>query len=332
VCDLQGKNSIFDTNYSHWSSRNVQQMRDAAFAWRAADTSTERQKIFEKYGVRWSSMWLLPYWDPTRMLVVDSMHCILEGIVHYHCRHVLCLNDTAPKISADGFRHAYDWPWEAYHADNVSSDYAVPQKHIAHISKIHELLCLALEGSNSLSLLGLWNRLDRIGTLASLRYVAFTLGLVPCQLYISPEISALYAERELARHSEHGHVELPIGKEATRKSHIIALLLDWRLNRELASTARVIPTNTPETMQHIRFVICNTKRPSWVNSVPMNFGSNSAGSIKANEWRVLCTIFLPIALVTLWGDDDGIAPPSDDSDEGLLFQALLHSMALFQAT
>ncbi|KAE9395576.1 hypothetical protein BT96DRAFT_776692, partial [Gymnopus androsaceus JB14] len=309
VCDLQGKNSIMDTNHSRWSCRNVQRMRDAAYAWRTADTLAQRKKIFEEHGVRWLSMWLLPYWDPTRMLVVDSMHCILEGIVHYHCRHVLCLDDAASnKISADGFQHAYDWPWEAYHPDNVPSAYAVPEKHIVCVGKIHELLCLALEGPKSLNLLGLWNRLDRIGTLASLHYVAFTLDLVPCQLHVSPQFAVF---------SNHYS-----DFDATYQ----------RLNCELASTAQTLPTNTPEMMQHICTVICNTKRPSWINSVPLNYGLNSAGTIKADEWRTLSTIFIPIALVTLWGDDDGVAPPSDDSDEGLLFQALQHSMALFQAT
>ncbi|KAE9386611.1 hypothetical protein BT96DRAFT_1083897 [Gymnopus androsaceus JB14] len=322
-----------DTNYSRWSCRNVQRMCDTAYAWRRADTLSEQKKIFEEHGVRWSSMWLLPYWDPTRMLVMDSMHCILEGLVHYHCRHVLCLDDAAStKVSAGGFRHAYDWPWEAYHPDNVPSNYIIPDKHIVCIGKIHELLCLALEGPKSLSLLGLWNQLDRVGTLASLRYVAFTLDLVPCQLHVSPQVAALYTKREVARHSEHGNVELPIGKEVTRKNHFIALLLDWRLNRNLVLTARTLPTNTPQTMRHICTVICNTKQPSWVNSVPLNYGLNTAGTIKADEWCTLCTIFIPIALITLWGVDDGVAPPSNDSYEGLLFQALLHSMVLFQAT
>ena len=101
-----------------------------AYDWKREETLNEQKRIFERYGVCWSSMWELPYWDPTRMLLINSMHCILEGLVHYHCRHVLHLDDAAPHLNADGFRYAFDWPWEAYHSDTVPSKYEVPIQHI----------------------------------------------------------------------------------------------------------------------------------------------------------------------------------------------------------
>ncbi|KAF8185885.1 hypothetical protein K438DRAFT_1973726 [Mycena galopus ATCC 62051] len=71
--------------------------------WRDADTIAERKAIYREHGVHWSEMWRLPYWDPTRMLVPDPMHVVLEGVVHYHCRRVLqidltlaCKRDPAP--------------------------------------------------------------------------------------------------------------------------------------------------------------------------------------------------------------------------------------------
>jgi hypothetical protein len=42
--------------------------------------------------------------------------------------------------------------------------------------------------------------------------------------------------------------------------------------------------------------------PSWLGSVPYNFGEKSAGTIKAAEWRVLATVYIPVALVLLWGE------------------------------
>jgi hypothetical protein len=38
-------------------------------------TLADREKIFTKYGTRWSELWRLPYWDPSRQLVVDAMSC-----------------------------------------------------------------------------------------------------------------------------------------------------------------------------------------------------------------------------------------------------------------
>lgn len=91
------------------------------------------------------------------------------------------------------------------------------------------------------------------------------------------------------------------------------------------------PTSSPKvtdmkTIQYIQYVIKNTVTPSWINSVPSNYGENAAGTIKADEWRILSTIYLPIALVTLWGDD------SDANDSNPHMRRVLdHTMALFQA-
>ena len=48
--------------------------------------------------------------------------------------------------------------------------------------------------------------------------------------------------------------------------------------------------------------------PSWLNSVPCNYGNAKASVVKADEWRILSTIFLPITLISLWGE--GISHPS----------------------
>jgi hypothetical protein len=84
---------------------------------------------------------------------------------------------------------------------------------------------------------------------------------------------------------------------------------------------------TLETIQYIQSVIKNTVTPSWINSVPRNYGEASAGSIKAGEWRILSTVYLPIALVTLWGEVDGSPPTSTNYH----LRVLDHTMALFQA-
>jgi hypothetical protein len=81
-----------------------------------------------------------------------------------------------------------------------------------------------------------------------------------------------------------------------------------------------------ETIRYIQRVIKETVTPSWINSVPLNYGQNSAGTIKADEWRILSTIYLPIALVTLWGDNHRA-----DEKASYMRRALDHTMALFQA-
>lgn len=95
----------------------------------------------------------------------------------------------------------------------------------------------------------------------------------------------------------------------------------------LSSPQDVGKTCTMDTLRYIQHVIRTTSRPSWIHSVPSKYGEYSAGTIKADEWRLLSTIYLPIAFVTLWGERDG-GPPT----EGSHFLMLLdHTMALFQA-
>lgn len=78
-----------------WQIRDVKAMRSAAERWRDAKTVAEQGQIFSEYGVRWSPLWRLPYWNPCRQLVVDSMHCLLEGLVKFHCLSVLHLTEAA---------------------------------------------------------------------------------------------------------------------------------------------------------------------------------------------------------------------------------------------
>lgn len=86
------------------------------------------------------------------------------------------------------------------------------------------------------------------------------------------------------------------------------------------------PIGTAE-LNFIQKVIATTVTPAWLDSVPKNYGEKGAGSIKAGEWRVLATVYLPIALVLLWGDNRITGP-----DGAHFFGLLQHSMAIFQAT
>jgi len=81
-------------------------------------------------------------------------------------------------------------------------------------------------------------------------------------------------------------------------------------------------------MQRIRNVIKSTTVPSWINSVPANYGDAAAGTMKADEWRNLSTIYLPLALISMWGEDT-LHPSSREADR---FRQLLdHTMLLVSA-
>ena len=81
-------------------------------------------------------------------------------------------------------------------------------------------------------------------------------------------------------------------------------------------------------MSHLSPVIDRTGAPSWPGSVPHNFEEIPLGTIKAAEWRVLCTVHLPTALVSFYGDGASHDTPEDASARR---QILDHTMSLVSA-
>ncbi|KAF5343964.1 hypothetical protein D9757_015004 [Collybiopsis confluens] len=296
VCRLFGKQSLFNTDHSQWIPRDKDELRHWATAYRDAQTLKERKTILKTHGVRWSSLWLLDYWDPARMLVIDSMHCILEGLVQFQCRGVLRLDASKRQFSPKGFKYAFDWQWASYDPE-LAIHIELAVKHVPQVVKIQDALCWAIEGEQSLSLDELWTRLD--GNVSdALQFVAWSLDLSPTLNNINPLISSLYVERAKRKSKKRNrdNIQFPVGKPPSQKNHFIALLLDWRLKQSRDASKFVVETGRPETLAYIQQVIQKTVTPAWLNSVPKDFGEAKAGTLKADEWRTLSTVFIPLPL------------------------------------
>jgi hypothetical protein len=68
-----------------------------------------------------------------------------------------------------------------------------------------------------------------------------------------------------------------------------------------------------------------TELPSWVTDVPHNWGTTVRGKLSANNWRVICTVHLPITLIRLWGGDDA---PEDRKDKLQNFMDLVRAVQI----
>ena len=86
----------------------MDQFKKRALDWKLARSQSERDKLFKKHGVRWSVLLDLPYWDPPRYTIVDSMHTILLGHLHRHCSIIWGMNMT--RTDKDGNRKAIGRP------------------------------------------------------------------------------------------------------------------------------------------------------------------------------------------------------------------------------
>ena len=82
-------------------------------------------------------------------------------------------------------------------------------------------------------------------------------------------------------------------------------------------------------MNHIRNVIEGTATPAWLSSVPRNFGDAKAGTLKADEWRTLFTVYIPLALVSFWGEGSTHATQEQTHR---VRKILDHTMLLVSAT
>jgi hypothetical protein len=158
------------TDFDKWRVRNPAEMRRQAEAWRDASTSLEQTKLFQANGIRWSELWRLPYWDPTRQLVVDAMHCILEGLARYHSRDVLGLTSAAAAVKI------HDPPAFLLEFHDPSPD-AMSERDRQHVTQLHTLLTLPIMGDDVQGeIYRLSEKLHKKNA-TSLRFVVEDLGL-----------------------------------------------------------------------------------------------------------------------------------------------------------
>ena len=162
-------------------SRDNDKLRQYAEQWRDVPMAAERKRLFKAHGVRYSELWWLPYLDPSHQLVVDSMHCILEGLVQHHVCNLLGLtsnNSSSPQVKPPTFHYNFD-PLNPETAAALS----MTTKEVTQVSAIHLLLVAQVPCTDDLDHVTmfmdslLWSLL--VKNMAALQYICRTLGCVP---------------------------------------------------------------------------------------------------------------------------------------------------------
>lgn len=84
-CDIDHDDmDILDRD--EWPAKSSENIRYFSQLWKDALCEKDRDDIFEAFGVRWSALLDLPYWDPVLYTVIDSMHALDLGLFQHHCR------------------------------------------------------------------------------------------------------------------------------------------------------------------------------------------------------------------------------------------------------
>ena len=95
ICQCHHLDTLGRTDYEKWELHDSKELQQHVEKWKNPSTLKDQEDIFKSHGIHWSEMWHLPYWDPTHQLVVNTMHCILEGIAQHHFCVVLGLTDIS---------------------------------------------------------------------------------------------------------------------------------------------------------------------------------------------------------------------------------------------
>ncbi|KAJ7148294.1 hypothetical protein C8R46DRAFT_872991, partial [Mycena filopes] len=68
-----------DFNTDQWQRRTGAECRKWMERYRTAPTQAQAQRYFNETGLRWTEFLRLPYFDVSRMIVVDCMHNLFLG-------------------------------------------------------------------------------------------------------------------------------------------------------------------------------------------------------------------------------------------------------------
>ncbi|KNE87441.1 hypothetical protein PSTG_19174, partial [Puccinia striiformis f. sp. tritici PST-78] len=79
--------------------RKAQVLRRQANNWKDAITLEDRKEIFATYGVRYSILFELPYFDPLANAIVEPMHNIFLGLLKHHGQGLFGLKSSEKKSS-----------------------------------------------------------------------------------------------------------------------------------------------------------------------------------------------------------------------------------------
>lgn len=94
-CDLD-IHDIDVMDRSEWPSKDTYHIRHHAQLWKDAPNEKDQAALFDAYGVRWSALFDLPYWNPVLYTVVDSMHALDLNLLQNHCRSLFQIDTHNP--------------------------------------------------------------------------------------------------------------------------------------------------------------------------------------------------------------------------------------------
>ncbi|KAJ3889198.1 hypothetical protein GG344DRAFT_52178 [Lentinula edodes] len=319
TCQTWHKAYLSSVDYEDWEAIDDEYLRAGAEKWRDAESRAEREKVEHLYGVRSSEFWRLPYFSPSKQVSIDPMHALKNIFGNFFCDALRLDNPCSTKepknkntTPISSIAHFYQFtpppPLSLVNSapilpiDAMMQDMAKKMNwHCATgVGHIHQLLWAPYDDSN-VGREKLAKGLNAEG-IDALLYVCADLNRVPLQL----------PRREVKR-------------------ILIHQLIDWRMTQPFNALSWT-PVDSPAVLKRINQAIQEVTVPSWISKPPEDIGLPRAGTPKADNWRRLFAIFLPLALLSMWQVHSPIAVSDAKDMSSVLDTSLYLTCALITMT
>ncbi|PBK85959.1 hypothetical protein ARMGADRAFT_941220, partial [Armillaria gallica] len=267
VCDITN-NDIGNFSPGSWQPRDFTRHLRAAMTWSQQTTIKARESLTEKYGVRWTELLHLPYWDPIQYTVIDSMH-LVQNLVSIHCREIWGIN-----VDIEG-TEGRPLPLHARGA--------IPERP-SSATMLHWQRLLTSANDESLRT-----------ALAHNDDVTPRPSPTPTPAILSANKDSLFFACYTPTPSRASTEELEADNVDIRRCPR-ALCLDRqgpdKPQRHVLGKS---------VMENVYADMRSTILPSYVKAAPADWGTAGRGKLSAAEWKTIGTIHLPITLIHLWG-------------------------------
>ncbi|KIK52582.1 hypothetical protein GYMLUDRAFT_179976, partial [Collybiopsis luxurians FD-317 M1] len=301
TCNIFHKDSLLRTDYENWSPANDKFLWEGMQKWREAQTDKEREIIENYYGTRCSAMEILEYFKFSLQVISDPMHAFYHCIIHTYFRNALHLTTLSPNIPSpypSNIAFYYDFSHPPRPNPIEISRACTSQEYLAYLEwhdltgDDNQIRCDIVKGHQLLSQRRPTTSSERKKLLKKLNEIHWHLLLYICNdLWISPA-SDIIGKTEILK------------TEVTRKA-MAESLLDWRRTKPVDSLLWP-QIHSGEVLSRVHRCIREVLVPSWVAKPPFDTGLKSGGTLKANDWRLLITLYLPLALLSLWKEESPI--------------------------
>ncbi|OBZ77196.1 hypothetical protein A0H81_02514 [Grifola frondosa] len=295
---------------SYMASTDLEFHRSSAEEWRTAGSATEREAAFLRNGgIRYSELLRLPYWDPIRFVVIDSMHNLYLGIIKNHIREIWGISVDADDALQNMLAQRM---WQACTVASMRR----PQFAACRDNQDADETSRKMARSGGAS--------DPIGVPDP---ACFFHGTGPCptatirifcrkfhdQLPKNPSEEELEKAEKTLKNAKSAKTLQNKGKGILValcdrrglltegiKADLACRLFEWRESHHQSANVK-----GKETLEEFLKDRSRMELPSWITPAPVGFGTTQHGKLSADQWKTVGTINLPITLIRTWGSETG---------------------------